>query len=404
MLRAFRSSAGLALFASACLTPSGAGPSAGSAGTPRAIATTAAATPAKRVTSGSGALVARDRPPSPPATSVPRPSAIVTSPGLRVLPWAGFKSAVTYTFDDTQPSQTEHWPELEATGVPMTFFANPKGSREQASYDADWSRVTAAGSELGNHTSSHCRPDLTGCLPVGTAGDEIDQASAYIASRLGMKAVTSFAAPFGNAEWNKLAASRFLIGRGVVNGTVPPSGITDWYNLPCFPVSTGQTATAFNAGIDRARAQGHWLIFLFHTIRPTTADWYAGVDIAGITASIAHAKSLGDVWIDTMTEVGAYARAQQTFERLTPTNNVWTWTLPAHFPPHKFLRVMIAGGTLTQAGQQLAWDPHGYYEVALDAGPLTWAPCPTLRTRRLLGGWSVGAADGAGESAVGDRS
>ena len=53
-----------------------------------------------------------DPPPAPPTSDVPQPSGAVSTPNLRVLPWAGFKAAVSYTFDDTQPSQTEHWPEL----------------------------------------------------------------------------------------------------------------------------------------------------------------------------------------------------------------------------------------------------------------------------------------------------
>ena len=47
---------------------------------------------------------------------------------------------------------------------------------------------------------------------------------------------------------------------------------------------------------------------------------------------------------------------------------------PAHFPPGKYLRVTVSGGTLTQAGSTLAWDDHGFYEVSLDAGTLTLSP------------------------------
>jgi len=52
----------------------------------------------------------------------------------------------------------------------------------------------------------------------------------------------------------------------------------------------------------------------------------------------------------------------------------WTWTLPAHFPPGHSLRVTVDGGTLTQSGQPLTWNGHGYYEVSLDAGALSWSP------------------------------
>jgi hypothetical protein len=54
--------------------------------------------------------------------------------------------------------------------------------------------------------------------------------------------------------------------------------------------------------------------------------------------------------------------------------STWTWTLPAHFPAARHLRVTVDGGTLSQNGEALAWDGHGYYEVALDAGSLTLAP------------------------------
>ena len=59
--------------------------------------------------------------PIPPApTNVPQPSG--TPGNLKVVNWAGFKSAVTYTFDDAQPSQIEHYAELQATGAHFTFY------------------------------------------------------------------------------------------------------------------------------------------------------------------------------------------------------------------------------------------------------------------------------------------
>jgi hypothetical protein len=84
------------------------------------------------------------------------------------------------------------------------------------------------------------------------------------------------------------------------------------------------------------------------------------------------------VWIDTMTNVGAYWRGQKAFGSATTTmsgsDKTWTWKLPANFPPGKFLRVTVPGGTLKQNGATLPWDPHGYYEIALDAGSVTVSP------------------------------
>lgn len=45
-----------------------------------------------------------------------------------------------------------------------------------------------------------------------------------------------------------------------------------------------------------------------------------------------------------------------------------TWTLPDQFPPEKYRRVTLDGGALTQEDEPLSWDPHGYYEFALDVG------------------------------------
>ena len=91
-----------------------------------------------------------------------------------------------------------------------------------------------------------------------------------------------------------------------------------------------------------------------------------------------HTKSLEDVWIDTVANTGAYWLGQKVFSAVAPKSDgkdqTWTWTLPAHFPTGKYLRVTVYGGTLTQGGAALPWVTHGYYEVALDAGSLTWSP------------------------------
>jgi hypothetical protein len=326
-------------------------------------------------TGGAGVPGNLDPPPAPATSGVPQPSASVTSPSLKVLPWAGFKAAITYTFDDTQPSQTEHWPELQATGVPLTFFANPSANW-QTGFDANWSAVVAAGSEIGNHTWNHCHANFSDatCKATGTQVDEIVQTSDYIKTHFGAKDVYTFASPYGDAGWNTYAAPLMLVGRGVMSGSVAATGASDWYNLPCFPVGAGQTATEFNAGIDSARSQGRWTIYMFHSILPSSNNWYAGVQIADITASLAYGRSLGDVWLDTFAAVGAYARGQQMFEKLSPSGSTWTWTLPDHMPPGKVLRVTVDGGKLSQGGTPLAWDPHGYYQVALDAGNLSWTP------------------------------
>jgi peptidoglycan/xylan/chitin deacetylase (PgdA/CDA1 family) len=295
-----------------------------------------------------------------------------------VLPWAGFSSAVSYTFDDSQPSQIEHFPALAATGVRMTFYVNSSG-KSQAGYVATWQEAIALGHEIGNHTVNHCHADLADCSgALETLDREIDDCSSYIVNELGQPSVWTFAYPFGDTGYQSSASSRFLLSRGVASGTVAPSGSTSPHELPVIPAAGGESAAVFNRHIDTANEQGRWLIFLFHSILPTAQNWYAGVEIASITDSIEHAKQLERVWIDSVVEIGTYWLGQRALEAATPTTangtTTWTWELPALFPPGRVLRVAVDGGTLSQDGESLAWDGHGYYEVALDAGALTWTP------------------------------
>jgi peptidoglycan/xylan/chitin deacetylase (PgdA/CDA1 family) len=337
---------------------------------------------------GTVAAASSGLPVPPGVANVARPGGV---PGrLKVLDWAGFKSAVSYTFDDGQPSQIEHYAELQATGVRLTFFVNSAGAPSPADVVSTFSRAVRDGHEIGNHTAHHCHADADGTLynagadghrsacPGASAGAELDDCTAFITRSLGAAHVWSTAWPFGDAGFAAAASARFFLNRGTTPGTVAPNDDTDPFNLPMWGPAENDTVDKFDVAVDGARAGGRWVIMLLHSLAPTTSPWYATVDVSTVTGSIAHAKSLGDVWIDTMANVGAYWRAQKLLSSVSPIitrgSQVWMWRLPEHFPPGKYLRVTVDGGTLTQRGRTLAWDSHGYYEVELDAGSLTLAP------------------------------
>jgi peptidoglycan/xylan/chitin deacetylase (PgdA/CDA1 family) len=317
-------------------------------------------------------------PPPVPAGPSEQPAPSGTESNLRVLPWAGFAAAVTYTFDDSQPSHLEHFGALNALGVPFTFYVNPSQNR-QASYDSTWQAAIAAGHEIGNHTMNHCRSTLTECAQnAGSVEEEIDQCTTYIGTRLAQGAVWTFAYPYGDGGYAQYAPSRFLLARGVQSGMIAHDGATDPFRLPAIAAAGGEAGSVFSGHIDSAVTQSRWVIFLFHTVLPTSQNWGAGVDIASISQSVEHARSLGNVWVDSVANIGAYLLGQRAFAAATLTtegdSSSWTWTLPEPFPSGRVLRVTVDGGTLSQAGQPLAWDGHGYYEVSLDARSLTWSP------------------------------
>jgi peptidoglycan/xylan/chitin deacetylase (PgdA/CDA1 family) len=303
--------------------------------------------------------------PVPPGGGMPRPNG--TPGNLEVLNWAGFTAAVSYTFDDTNSSQIQHYPELQALGVPMTFYLITNKTAELS--DPVWLQAVKDGHELGSHSRSHRH--------TGTAAD-LDAADADLRQRFGITVYT-MASPYGDSSYPPLATTRYLINRGVANGQMSPNDGTDPFNIHCYVPPMAAPASVFNAEVDAVRNGHGWKTVLVHGFSGGTDGAYQPVAIGEFVAAVNHARSLGDVWIDSVVNVGAYWRAQKMFSGIAPTTSgnttTWTWTLPGHFPPGKVLRVRIDGGTLTQpGGRTLTWDDHGYYEVALDAGSLMLSP------------------------------
>lgn len=315
--------------------------------------------------------------PTPDRIGVPRPTG--EPGGLEVLDWAGFESAVSYTFDDGQPSHLAHYDELDATGIDMTFYLS--SSLDDSAFREGWTRVARDGHEIGNHTVSHPYADLTGSSfgePLESAAAEITRCSEYITDALGQRDVWTMAAPYGDTGWSEPAReSDLFINRGVGGGTIAPNDDTDPYDLPCYMASAGETADAFNGEIDRAHSDGDWLIFLFHSIEPTDSEWFAPVDVSEIADSIRHAQSFDDVWIDTVANIAAYWRGQRIVESATVDESgdeiTWRWSLPDGFPTGQRVRITVDGGVPRQGGRAVPWDPHGYYEISLDEGALTLA-------------------------------
>ncbi|HTV20189.1 MAG TPA: polysaccharide deacetylase family protein, partial [Polyangiaceae bacterium] len=286
---------------------------------------------------------------------------------LRVLDWAGFRGAMTYTFDDGNQSQIANYDAMNALGVRFTFYLV---SSWAGATSPVWPRALADGHEIGNHTASH--------LGEGsTLAEDTDAGEEFIEDTFGSVAYT-MAAPFGAAPYVEIASTRYLLNRGAADGLIAPTDQTDQFNLNCFLPPADAPQNLLDAKVNAARSAGSWQIQLIHGFSNGSDGAFQPVDFDTFAASVEHAKSLGDVWIDSVINVGSYWIAQRMFNALTPessgTEATWTWTLPAHFPSGKYLRVVVDGGTPTQAGAPLTWDEHGYYEVALDQGSLTLAP------------------------------
>jgi peptidoglycan/xylan/chitin deacetylase (PgdA/CDA1 family) len=375
-----------------------------------------AAQAAPACTPATGGSSAASGLPLPKACAAARPAG--TAGNLRVLDWAGFKGAVSYTFDDASQSQIQHYAELTAPGIRLTFYVSPvtveRNDPDGHSLLDAWKQVVADGHEIGNHTLNHCNVTadgntLSGCAfgtpdaTSNTATKQIAIVDAYIKGTLGQKdangnpAVWTMASPFGDGNWDQYAqAAGYLAHRDVwidnAASFLPAGDVANIFRLPCYAGggrSSGFGVDASQATMDQivndARGRGRWGIFLFHGVGPATWDSGACCPVPAtvIAGSMNHLKAWGDVWGDSLVNVSAYTIGEKLFRALTPTSNsdgstTWTWTLPANYPPGKFLRVTVDGGTLTQTidgtAHELPWNDRGFYEVSLSAGNLTLSP------------------------------
>jgi peptidoglycan/xylan/chitin deacetylase (PgdA/CDA1 family) len=329
-------------------------------------------TPGSMGAGGTGTAPGSGTPPEPSGLPVPGAGGVARPAGapgnLRVRNWAGFSAAMSYTFDDSNQSQLDHYAELQALGVRMTFYLQTNKVAESSS--PIWAQAVLDGHELGNHTRNHqpTGPDIA---------NDTDAATQFIESRFGVKVYT-MAAPNGSQDYSAVARTRFLINRGVFDQLIRPNDATDPFNLYCFVPLENAQASAFNAKVDAARAAQSWQVVLVHGFNGASDRAFQPVDLEDFVDGVTYAKGFGDVWIDSVVNVASYWRAQKLFTALTPVVNAagstWSWALPEHFPPRKYLRVTVDGGTLSQAGKPLVWDEHGYYEVALDLGSITLSP------------------------------
>jgi peptidoglycan/xylan/chitin deacetylase (PgdA/CDA1 family) len=303
----------------------------------------------------------------------------VGAPGnLKVVNWAGFKGAISYTFDDNLQSQITHYAALNAVGVPMTFYVI--GFNHGAK--AVWTQAAKDGHEIGNHTMHHCYNRTTdpGCIGGTFAGPgpELDQCTANLMAAFDLPGVYTMAAPYGDPNWAGPAEERFIINRGAADGILLPN-VGNALGVPCHITNELETAAQLNTIADSARAMGGWRTVLAHNVDPTIPDGgYHPVKLEDMVGTMTYAKSLGDLWADTMVAVGAYWVAQKAMSTVQPTtagpDKVYSWTLPDHFPPGRHLRVTVSGGKVKQCGTELTWDEHGYYEINLDAGSVTISP------------------------------
>ncbi len=196
------------------------------------------------------------------------------------FPWPpGIRGAVSLTFDDARLSQVDRLiPVLDRHGVKATFYVSP--DNVAARLDG-WRKAVRTGHEIGNHTMTH---PCTGNYPafrwnsleemtLDGLAKEIDDAQRAIGRTLGVEP-RSFAYPCGQTfvgrgrdvkSYVPLVAGRFLSGRKWLNEDANDPAFCDLAQLLAFE-SDGRPFAALKALVDKAAAEGRWLILVGHEV------------------------------------------------------------------------------------------------------------------------------------------
>ena len=191
----------------------------------------------------------------------------------------GIRGAVSLTFDDARLSQVDRLiPILDRLGVKATFYVSLDRVRERLE---GWKKAIRAGHEIGNHTMTH---PCTGNYPAFRWNSleeltldgmtrEIDDAEQAIFKTLGVKP-RSFAYPCGQTfvgrgsqvkSYVPLVAERFLSGRKWLNEDANDPAFCDLAQLLAYE-SDGKPFEALKSLLDKAVAEGRWLILVGHEV------------------------------------------------------------------------------------------------------------------------------------------
>lgn len=232
----------------------------------------------------------------------------------------GARAAVSLSFDDARPSQVDAGvPILDRHGVRATFYVSPHRLPERIEA---WRAAVAAGHEIGNHTVSH---PCSGNFPWSRANAledytlermerELLDANAAIEGTLGVRPST-FAYCCGQKYVGRgeelcstvpLVAKHFIAGRGFRDESPNDPTYVDLAQA-CGVDGDATPFEGLRAWIDRAAAEGGWLIFAAHDVGDGFARQAMRADV--LDAVCAYCADPGHgIWIDTVAAVASYVR------------------------------------------------------------------------------------------------
>jgi peptidoglycan-N-acetylglucosamine deacetylase len=232
------------------------------------------------------------------------------------FPWPeGKRVALSLSFDDARPSNVAYGlPILAEHRVRATFYVLMEAVRAQA---AGWTRVVAAGHELGNHTRLHpCSGNFTWArhkaledYSLERIEAELLQANEEIAAFCGRRP-TTFAYCCGQKfvgrgrgvrSYVPVVAEHFRVGRGFRDEFVNDASYCDLAQVAGVDFD-GMEASAMIAHLEQAASIGGWVVFAGHDIGAPARQCVTGAALDALCRYAADPRN--GVWIDTVAAIG----------------------------------------------------------------------------------------------------
>ncbi|MBP7792378.1 MAG: polysaccharide deacetylase family protein [Candidatus Goldbacteria bacterium] len=290
-----------------------------------------------------------------------------------VMPWNGYKAAVSLTFDDGDPIHLDiAVPEMQKRKIRGTFFLMA-GTFTRPD---EWKKAAESGMEIGNHSMTHKHAYE---LNADNIKDEVDKAG-EILRELSGQSVLAFAYPFIEItdELRKQVEKNCFIARGGGSGELyyTPDMEPDWYDIHSQMTKTQTGLETYQWWVDTAISLGAWTIFMIHAIEGS--NWYEPMPKKVFTEFLDYIeKNKEKIWIAPFGEIGAYWKAQKVLEAVKPVKKenvfVFKWNRPQPFPDGVVLKIKVGGdgNKIIQAGKKIEPISSGIYPVSFDAGELT---------------------------------
>jgi peptidoglycan-N-acetylglucosamine deacetylase len=292
-----------------------------------------------------------------------------------VVPWNGYKSAVSLTFDDGDPIHLDLViPEMQKRNMKGTFFL----IADKIQRLEEWQKAAAAGMEIGNHTSNHKHAYE---LSAADEKYETDNAEKFLQEQFKQPVIT-FAFPFveiTDGLMNRIQ-KYCIMARGGGPGMYYTQDMEpDWYNIHSQATMTDLKFDTYKDWIDQAANAGAWSVFMIHAIEGS--NWFQPVPKDTFIKFLDYLDSnKAAIWIASFGEIGAYWKAQKTIENSKGARKngayIIKWEKPKPFPAGVILKIRVdtEGNTITQAGSKVEPVSPGIYPISFDAGELTITP------------------------------